>query len=323
MIESHLKWSIGTEGDREQVLSYEFPPQVSRSFATLGSNVAACEMAATFVQGIHHFCALIGPSGWGKTHLMQSILQGVTQNGNSSAQLLVTSAWLSTHPRAEQIPILLLDHAEDAFSQARTRQALRTLMERRVRLGKPTFLSFTQEQKNGAVRQLLQGRDWVIAEIQRPTRPERVHVVEQLARNHILQLSDKLIGLVARRVVGNGNSLEGALSRLELCGKEWKLPSEELRALGILEPLLSMRKGWDLRDHVAEVAQRVSDDPSEAEGLAAYAMVRWLHLHESDVAAYFGSHTNDLYTSLKKYEGEGDPRLHLLFQQLHQSIDRI
>ncbi len=293
------------------------------TFATLATNLQAFETAMMFAGGLVHFAALSGPSGWGKTHLLQAVATLMARERQLAVEVKLTGAWLSTQPRAESIPVLILDHAEDAFTQARTRQALRTLMERRRRLGKPTLLGFTMDRSSRAVRQILPAREWVISEIARPNRADRIHIVKQLAENHQLILTPMLIGLIARRVVGNGNSLDGAMSRLRLIGSAWESPQQEIRALGLLEPLLSMRSGWDLRDHIAEVAGSVEQDPKRAQDLAVYAMLKWVGLHESDVAAFFHNHTNDVFSSVMRCGDLHPELLPRMFVKLHQSMERL
>ena len=59
-----------------------FSNQMGRNFdtiATLPSNVEAVEAALQFAVGANPFMVLVGPSGWGKTHLLECVATRLRQ----------------------------------------------------------------------------------------------------------------------------------------------------------------------------------------------------------------------------------------------------
>ena len=64
------------EVNRSPRLSDVLFPNVARNFSTIAgvpSNIQAVETGLMFANANTNFVALVGPSGWGKTHLMEAI----------------------------------------------------------------------------------------------------------------------------------------------------------------------------------------------------------------------------------------------------------
>jgi chromosomal replication initiation ATPase DnaA len=87
-----------------------------RTFAVLPSNVAAVEAAMLFAGEIQPFVAIVGPGGWGKTHLLEAAacrLRG--ERGCARLSVVQASDWATGARNATPNLPLILDNAQDAF----------------------------------------------------------------------------------------------------------------------------------------------------------------------------------------------------------------
>lgn len=261
-----------------------------RRFGTLSaipSNVQAIEATLLFACGLNSFVALTGPSGWGKTHLLRSAAYRIDRDREGRTQILSALDWLAYPHIVDPSRPLILDDAQDATHRAKTRIQLRVALERRLRSGRPTIISFTS---NGSCREIKQQlprlRSWVVASISEPAPGERLVVASHLAKTHGLSLSPNLLKLVAKRVPGNGRTLAGAMQRLQMIGKRWISTEECVRGAGVLHSFLADDGSWDLIDRIALAADSARLEPSMRANLLAYVMCGVAQLPEFVVARY-------------------------------------
>ncbi len=81
----------------ENRLSRALVDQQEISFGSLAhvpSNMLAVQAAERFASGISNFVAIVGPSGWGKSHLLASVANRVAQREGSAPQVLTATEWL-------------------------------------------------------------------------------------------------------------------------------------------------------------------------------------------------------------------------------------
>ncbi len=265
------------------------------SIAALPSNHKAIEACLRFSAGADPFVVLVGPCGWGKTHLLSAV--SATMKRESGIATPVDSAiqWISTPPsRFDGQAPLILDDVQDVHEKSRPRQQLRSVLERRVRGGKPTLLSITSPRWSRAYKSLIPfAREWIVAPVLQPESKEKELIVRQMALAEGLILAPAILHLLAYKTVGNGRTLGCALRRLHLIQTGWTSPKQILRALGILYPHLHDERGWDLRDHVFEVIFRcMGTDFWPCQGisnqdLCVYIMIEAIGLGEKEVASFF------------------------------------
>lgn len=263
-----------------------------------------------FSNGLLPYVVLAGPSGWGKTHLLQAA--GLTIRKHQGAPVPIHSAaeWLSRSGRLESAEPLLLDDCQATYTSTRLRQQLRWVLERRMRTGRPTMLAFTTEGKNRALRSALpQTRSWTVALLDEPKEAEKEQLIANLAGFEQLSIAPCLVRLIARKAPGNGRTLLGVLQRLKLAHGRWTEPPQILRACGLLYPILGDKHGWDLRDHIHECLQAawVSDQNGRVAGiprrkLEIFAMISMVGLGERDVADFFGCSPGEAYTASLEVE---------------------
>ena len=248
------------------------------------------EAGLLFAGGLSTFVAVIGPSGWGKTHLVEAIGNRLAdERGPRSYEVWSAEEWVVASRNRTSSSVLLLDNVQDALVRSRSRQQLRVALERRVKAGWPTLLSFTESRCTRPIRNAMPSpREWNVAVIRAPDGAEREVIIDQMARAEGITMGVELTRILAHRMDGNGRTLIGALKRLRLNGPTWTSSAEVLRACGILNPFFAGNSAWDLRDHISEIAQIKqeirSTSPSEC---AIYAMLKVAQLGEADVARYF------------------------------------
>jgi len=267
---------------------------VERRFGTLAelpSNVEAIEAALLFSAGLSPFVAIVGPSGWGKTHLLECATHRLAQDYGYRPAIVNASEWLNGQAQVDARLPLLIDDAQDVVSRTRSKVQLKLALERRVRTGRPTMLAFTGERLTRQhVSFLPKIREWALHEIGTPKAEERVLIVEQLAKLEGLNISRYLAKLLATRMRGNGNTLHGALNRLRPYGSHWATATEVIQACGVLDPFFADNPDWDLKDKIKQAGQRISAkfptvEPCKA---TAYVMIFVAKLSEIDVARSCG-----------------------------------
>ena len=265
---------------------FDRPGRTFASFAPLPSNVEAVEACLRFSAGVEPLVALVGPSGWGKSHLLSATALHM-QKGLTPLRLAAVVDHLRGPGDVDLPGPLLLEDCQEVLSKPKMRLTLRLLLERRVRAGRPTLLGFTLPRPTRAMGGLLPSeRNWTLATLEAPAPEERVLLIEQMAAGEGLALSPRLIRIVATRMHGNGRTLSGALKRLRLSGTSWLDASATLRACGLLDPFFADNPGWDLKLKIVRLAERNQARfgrvlPTD---LAIYTMLREAGLGEADVA---------------------------------------
>lgn len=263
------------------------------TFAVFDSNIEAFQMSQLFANGLVDFACLIGPSGWGKTHLVQAAAQQMRRSAPSrkvAAQSAVD--WLSSPSLPNPHLPVLLDDVQEVLQRTRCRLRFQLALERRVKARRPTFLVFTSGSEAAWAKKILPDkREWLLSHIAAPSLEERKLVMSRMEATLRLRLDPGLADLLASRLGGSGGSMMGALKRLKLEGSTWLGNLGSVRACGVLNPFLVSDSGWDLRDAISDASQalvRTSAQSTPADSLAIYGMLRLAKLSEVDVARYSG-----------------------------------
>jgi hypothetical protein len=272
-----------------------------RNFGTLAalpSNVEAVESVLLFATGLQSFVVLTGPSGWGKSHLLDAISYRMGQDACLPPEVLSAEDWVSRGMRSPADGPLLLDNVQDLLERGRSRQSLRLALERRVRTGRPTILSFTAARMTRSIRSMVPtAREWVFSHVPAPEAAERVLVVHQMARSEGVLLATGLARVLAYKINGNGHTYAGALKRLKLHGNDWSAQDGFLRACGILDPFFVDNSSWDLREKIVRATEGLAcgKDAEERRALAIHLMLREAGLSEVSVARFLGIEPSEAY----------------------------
>lgn len=277
------------------------------SLAALPSNVEAIEAALMFSAGLNPFVALVGPSGWGKTHLLNAVSHRLAIDLLVLPEPIAVCDYLSNPTRPEFAGPLLLDDVQEAMGRTRLKMALRLNLERRVKCSKPTLLAFTSPKPSRALRAFLpSARDWTVATMGAAEPAERVLLLHQMSAAEGLMLSPRLSKIIADHMLGNGRTMAGALKRLRLSGTNWLDSNATLRAFGLLDPFFADNGSWDLKRKVLKVAEnsKACFPTISAIDLALYTMLHEAGLNEIDVAQISGLEPSEVYLRATRFKAE-------------------
>jgi energy-coupling factor transporter ATP-binding protein EcfA2 len=331
--------------DRSSSATLEFPiqsiavrPRMSdilfslaeKDFANFGvvpSNIRAVESAIRFSAGINPFVAIIGPSGWGKSHLLSAAADQMCRDGSCGfVQVISAQDWVASNRVRTMSGPLILDNAQELIQKSRSRNQFQIMLERRLKGAKPTLLSFTDVKVTRAIRQALpNSRDWVVATIKAAPVEERQKIVLQLGKRENVDLSATLAKILSSRLEGNGRTILGAIKRLRLAPTDGSSSESVLQACGILNPFFSSNSGWDLREHIAEKAKQLQ--PSDWGNvvpfdLAIYVMLKVALLGEADVAKFFRIEQRKAYAFATRFSEkvQTEPLIRQIADDFVQSI---
>lgn len=294
---------LATSAPKLSEVLFRSSPRTFASLAALPSNVRAIESGLLFATGLTAFSCVVGPSGWGKTHLLNAVAARMS-DATRSVSVYSAIEFLSGAPRVDASAPLLLDDVQELFGKPKPRAMLRVLLERRVRAGRPTMLAFTGSSANLQIKSFLPDcREWVISTIRPPQPDERVLVLNQACAAEDLVLSPRLILIIARQMHGNGCTLAGALKRLRLSGPRWLDSQATLKACGLLEPFFADNANWDLRLKILRTAEGIrSMFPGISHvDLALFTMLREACLSESSVARVAGLEPAEAYLRASRF----------------------
>jgi hypothetical protein len=262
-----------------------------------------------FAQGTAPFVILIGPSGWGKTHLVRAAAEAALVKGSEgmviTAQAFIASPEVMCDPRP-----VLIDNAHDVRHKPRGRQTLRWMVEGRLKFRRPTLICLDENHSGRLFRELrtLSHDPWV-ARITNPEAEERELLIMQAASKMGLDLHRSIARLMARHQAGNAHTIVGALNRLSLGRGPWNQESSLPRACGLIFPLFVGSDGWDIRDVAAEAVEAAfSVGPStlhERHTCLCWLLRRVVGLPENRVAEYLKLDARDIYHLTASIESQG------------------
>lgn len=273
------------------------------SLAVLPSNVAAVEAALRFATGLNAFTVILGPSGWGKTHILEGVSDKFAQKLQPAPLVMSANEWLAT-PGDPSMP-LILDDVQETTEKPRSRIQLRLALERRIKAGRATILAFTAAKRTRQLNAVLpSAKSWIVGCISEPAPTERMLIIAQLAEAQELSLSTNLTKVLAGKMRGNGRTLLGALRRLRLHGPIWTDVGGTLKACGLLDPFFADSGSWDLRGHILAVAKTFNSTQYGVPmpELIAYTMLREASLCEVDVARSLKIEPGEAYARAARFE---------------------
>jgi hypothetical protein len=284
---------------------FDEPDRNFSSIASFKSNIVAVDTSILFANGMHSLLCLVGPSGWGKTHMLEAVATTIGRDQGVRPVIYSALEWVMQGMRSDTPGVLLLDNAQDAIEGGRMRQLFRLALERRVRAGRPTAIGFTAHRASRTLKSFLpSSRDWSVVNIPTPDSQERFLVLDQMARSERMRLSKTLTKVISHRMNGNGRTYAGALKRLKLYGSDWLDEQQVLRAFGMLDPFFVDNSHWDLGELVIRTAELPEFRKSKVnqQELALYTLLKSAELPEVRVASYFGIAANEVFHSAARFE---------------------
>lgn len=289
---------------RLQVQSRPACPEYER-FVVLPSNLEGLEAALMLGSGVSPFVAIVGPTGWGKSHLMRVAAEqslssfGVRPKIRQGCQLTRGGRWDLTGP-------LILDDVHLCLGRPREFQALRNALELRVRLGRPTMVCFTGMTKHQIASMLPHMNCWTVAEVPLPHPEERQAILRMLVTQERLVLSDRLVRHLAKSIDGSGDALRGVVQRLGVSKADWTGAEDELLALGTVRPFLAQPHAplrW-VDCHVRRVIEPLGLEGYEdlATNLSIHILRKMMGIAESDVSQYYRIEPGDVFSIEHAFE---------------------
>ncbi|MBX3111299.1 MAG: hypothetical protein KF857_04755 [Fimbriimonadaceae bacterium] len=283
---------------------------------TLACNQGAVELAREFSTDPSRHIVIVGPSGWGKTTLLEATARALCETTGRGVFVVPATRWVESKALVGDIGPVVVDDAQDATKNPRSTHKLRQALESRLRLHRPTLLSFTVAPGHRMRPPLwLASREWTVGTMGEPEGPEREAVVRSLARAEGVLLGPAVVRLIARHLRGNGRSVRGALQRLTLVKHNWTGVEDACRACGVLMPYLIGENGWDPRDEVHDaVSQTLADwgrpTKRSVSDVCAYILLHEVGLSEREVASFLDvqpARAFAMASAVAKRMGEGRP----------------
>lgn len=300
------------------ILFHEFHPSFN-NLAPLNSNVDAIDATRNFANGYHSLVGIVGPSGWGKTHLLGAAAASKMAAVDETVKVIPALDFALGIKKVEVGAPLILDNLQDAIGRGRSSQNLRALLERRVKAQHPTLVALSSTRGIKAVKGALPlPREWVLAAIDSPSVTERLLVIENMGKSEGIELGPSLTFILANYLKGNGLTILGCLKRLRVQSARWISDSETLRACGVLNPYFTDSAEWDLRETIDRVVAQERSIPGMGVALATYVMLRVARLSEADIASYYSIEPVKVYMLANSIEklATDDPALPVLSQKI-------
>ncbi len=299
---------------------------------------------------------IYGPSGLGKTHLMQAIGHTYLRKRRNANVLYVTSEQfinafiesiqskrsLDFRNQYRSVDLLLLDDVQFLMGKERTQQEVFHTFNTLFDEGKKIVLTSDRPPKDlSTLEERLRSRfEWgVIADIQPPDLETRIAILRQKARAENLSLPMDVIAYIAEWVKSNIRELEGALKRIKVyaslhnCPINLEVAREVLSHLIVGQPQ-SRVTIEDIQRNVCEYFEISSQQLlganrskkfSQPRHLALYLCRELTDLSFPDIAQKFGGkdHTSVIYAYRKiKAAAENDPNMSSIITYLTKQIEK-
>ena len=293
------------------------------SFSTLAplpSNVEAIEAGLLFSRKLQSFVSICGPSGVGKSEILAA-----TKAHCEDAALMSAEHYLNVRTRLSPRQPLIIDDCQELLGKPRRMVMFRSALDRRVRGGCPTMLSFTCDQapKSGFVV-IPQSKRWAKYGIEAPNFEEILQLIAHVAKQEQMTISPVLSQLLAKWLGGTGRGILGALHRLKLEQTIWTNSRDCLRACGILDAYFSGNPNWDLRYRVIKTSGACQPifPTVNSDEMACYTLIRTAALCEHSVAQFLGDTPGNCYQRAAKFSDlrRTDPSV---AQAHHQFVELV
>lgn len=260
----------------------------------LSCNQTAVDMGAKFSTGELGFVVTIGPSGWGKTTLLEATAADLRERTGEPTFVVPATKWANDSGLVGDIRPVLIDDVQDALKNPRSAHQIRQALTARLRMRRPTMVGFTVAPGHRLRPPAwMAAREWSVGLMDEPFGADRETVVRALAQAEGVVLGTPVVRLVARHLRGNGRSVRGALQRLTLVKHRWEGREDACRACGVLMPYVTGEHGWDPRDEVFEAVSQTLEGwgrPTKRSvtDVCAYILLHEVGLSECEVATFLG-----------------------------------
>jgi chromosomal replication initiation ATPase DnaA len=250
------------------------------------------------------FAIIQGPSGWGKSLLLEEAAGEARSKGADDVRLVSGQQPEKCASQIASAEVLIVDDVEMSGAPAKVRLRCSAALERRMRGGRP-ILCAAQCKGFNILSLLAFPRSWRRAELTEPTAREKEEILRSMCNSLGLNLTQEVVSLIGKLVRGDGRALSGALKRIRVAGRDRGRELSLIRAAGVLTPGLNLRADFDLRDIVVDCVSLSTPvrcrehDPAGVEQLSVLLMRDEAGLSESLVSDYLGIRPGRTYRTLK------------------------
>lgn len=295
------------------------------TLAAVPSNLGAIEAGMRFANGTTPFIAILGSSGWGKTHLLYSVHSYMQRQGIRVGDPVSAATYALSPECVDEALPLLLDDVQDAHRDLSTRHELRRLLEQRVRSCRATMVAISDECTQKQLCSFLPCTPhWGIQTIDAPTVKERGMIVRKIAGAEGVRLSRALERLVSRHLFGNGRSILGAIHTLKHVRWDWSDRLTACEACGLLMPYIHGENGWDPRDIVMDAVSKKCPDQTICKEVCAYLLLAVFGLNEYDTATFLGESPYKVYRMANGVKRHlDDPHLARCIEECQEAVVRM
>ncbi|MBX3096564.1 MAG: hypothetical protein KF812_06860 [Fimbriimonadaceae bacterium] len=294
-----LDWPITSGPNGWEGPSVPLRLDVVAGFTPLPSNQSAITLIEAFIAGRIHSLWLGGPTGGGKSVLLDTVTQVFRNNDvpvRHESALSFARLLSSPYDDHANHSVLILDDFQDVRLHPRQAAAITNHLEHRVRRGLPTIVGDTVRRPLPSASLPLMTR-WERIWLPVPQGEERERLVQHMAGLMRLHLDPVLVKIIAYRMGGNHRAIAGALQRLAVDSGDWRGRGRTLTACARLMPLISIGTEWDPRDAFAEGVERALSHLGEQErqNWVAWSLLRGARFVECDVAAYLDRDPGEVF----------------------------
>lgn len=197
---------------------------------------AAAQAVAANPSGAYNPLFIYGPSGLGKTHLLNAIKIEIQKNHpdfnivyvdcekftNETITAIKTATMEQFRQRYRKADVLLIDDIQFLAGKESTQEEFFHTFNALHSAGKQIIISSDKPPREIArLEERLRSRfEWgLIADIQKPDFDTRIAILRKKAENESIEISDEMLELIAGRIESNIRELEGSLTRVNAYAK--------------------------------------------------------------------------------------------------------
>lgn len=197
---------------------------------------AAAQAVAANPSGAYNPLFIYGPSGLGKTHLLNAIKIEIQKNHpdfnivyvdcekftNETITAIKTATMEQFRQRYRKADVLLIDDIQFLAGKESTQEEFFHTFNALHSAGKQIIISSDKPPREIArLEERLRSRfEWgLIADIQKPDFDTRIAILRKKAENEGIEISDEMLELIAGRIESNIRELEGSLTRVNAYAK--------------------------------------------------------------------------------------------------------